>query len=76
MSAYVVTTDEVHVTVPFFLDSYLVDKNRISVSGLSSGGYFAVQFHVAFSRTLMGVGVIAGGKVILLGRPYASLAGE
>lgn len=31
------------------------------MSGLSSGAFFAVQFHVAFSKSIMGVGVIAGG---------------
>ena len=34
----------------------------MSVSGLSSGAYFAVQFHVAFSSSIMGVGAVAGGK--------------
>jgi len=38
-----------------------VDSDKISVSGLSSGGYFAVQFHVAFSKTIMGAGILAGG---------------
>jgi len=38
-----------------------VDSEKISVSGLSSGGYFAVQFHVAFSKTIMGAGILAGG---------------
>lgn len=38
-----------------------MDKSLISVSGMSSGAYFAVQFHVAFSKSIMGVGVIAGG---------------
>ncbi|XP_003384510.1 PREDICTED: uncharacterized protein LOC100634387 [Amphimedon queenslandica] len=43
------------------LGSYNVDKSKISVSGISSGGYFAVQFHIAYSKTLMGAGVVAGG---------------
>ena len=34
-----------------------------SISGLSSGGYMAVQFHVAFSETLRGAGITAGGMV-------------
>jgi len=33
----------------------------ISVSGISSGGYAAVQYHVAFSSSLNGSGIIAGG---------------
>ena len=43
------------------LPSYNVDINQTSVSGLSSGGYMAVQFDVAFSSILRGAGVIAGG---------------
>lgn len=38
-----------------------LDPNEISVSGISSGGFMAHQFHVAHSRNLMGAGIIAGG---------------
>ncbi|MBA3496908.1 MAG: hypothetical protein H0X13_12150 [Ramlibacter sp.] len=39
-----------------------VDKTQTSVSGLSSGGFMAVQMHVAYSGTFKkGVGVVAGG---------------
>jgi len=31
------------------------------VSGLSSVGFMAVQFHVAFSGTIVGAGITAGG---------------
>ena len=34
-----------------------VDPNMTSVSGLSSGGYFANQYHVAFSASTVGAGV-------------------
>ena len=34
---------------------------RATVSGVSSGAYMAVQFHVAHSARVLGVGVIAGG---------------
>lgn len=43
------------------LKSYNVDPTQISVSGISAGGYMAQQFHVAFSSTIMGAGIIAGG---------------
>ena len=33
----------------------------MTVSGLSSGGYFAHQFHVAFSSQVSGAGILAGG---------------
>ncbi|EGG23646.1 polyhydroxybutyrate depolymerase [Cavenderia fasciculata] len=39
----------------------LVGAGDITISGISSGGYMAVQFHVAFSSIVSGVGVIAGG---------------
>ncbi|MCE3262568.1 MAG: hypothetical protein K0R43_1647 [Pseudoduganella sp.] len=32
-----------------------------SISGLSSGGYMAVQYQVAYSGSLVGAGIIAGG---------------
>ena len=36
-------------------------RDRVTVSGVSSGGYMAVQLHVAHSATVSGAGVIAGG---------------
>jgi poly(3-hydroxybutyrate) depolymerase len=38
-----------------------VDPHAISVSGLSSGAFMAAQFQVAFSATVMGAGILAGG---------------
>ena len=38
-----------------------IDPKQISVSGISSGGFMAHQFHVAHSQDLMGAGIIAGG---------------
>ena len=37
------------------------DDTRVTVSGLSSGGFFAHQFHVAFSEKVSGAAVLAGG---------------
>jgi hypothetical protein len=37
------------------------DRAAITVSGLSSGGFFAHQFHVAYSKLVKGAGAIAGG---------------
>lgn len=45
------------------------DPAASSVSGLSSGASMAVQFHVAFSASLVGVGAVAGG-------PYACAEGN
>jgi hypothetical protein len=38
-----------------------VDRNQISISGLSSGGWLAVQYHIAHSHQIMGIGILAGG---------------
>ena len=38
-----------------------IDPTQISVSGISSGGFMAHQFHVAHSENIMGVGIVAGG---------------
>lgn len=35
--------------------------SSFTVSGLSSGGFFSTQFHVAFSSSVTGAAVIAGG---------------
>ena len=37
------------------------EAKQVSVSGISSGGYMAVQFHVAYSSSVKGAGVVAGG---------------
>lgn len=44
-------------------------KPRVTVSGVSSGGYMAVQTHVALSDRVAGAGVVAGG-------PYHCAAGS
>jgi poly(3-hydroxybutyrate) depolymerase len=43
------------------LPSFTVDLSETSVSGLSSGGYMAVQFHIAHSSLVKGAGIIAAG---------------
>lgn len=40
---------------------YNVDITQTSTSGLSSGGFMAVQFHVAYSSIMKGAAVFAGG---------------
>lgn len=42
------------------LPSYNIDRSKITVSGLSSGGAMSVQFHVAFSSIVKGAAVFAG----------------
>jgi hypothetical protein len=38
-----------------------LDRSSITVSGLSSGAFFAHQFHVAYSGLVNGAGIVAGG---------------
>jgi poly(3-hydroxybutyrate) depolymerase len=51
------------------LPSFSVDLAQTSVSGLSSGAFMAGQFHVAFSATVIGAGIVAGG-------PYGCAEGQ
>jgi hypothetical protein len=46
---------------PIQLSSYNILNNVATVSGISSGGYMAVQLHVAFSSSFNGSGVFAAG---------------
>jgi hypothetical protein len=43
------------------LPPFGADLAQTSVSGVSSGGYMAVQFHVAYSSLVIGAGALAGG---------------
>ena len=55
-----------HQTIPIApLAAYkTLDPSGVTVSGISSGAFFAHQFHVAFSSLVKGAGIVAGG-------PYA-----
>ncbi|HLJ87384.1 MAG TPA: PHB depolymerase family esterase [Candidatus Angelobacter sp.] len=43
------------------LNSYNVNPNTVTVAGVSSGGFMAVQLQVAYSRSIFGTAVFAGG---------------
>lgn len=43
------------------LPALAADEQAVTVSGISSGGYMAVQFQVAHSKIVRGAGVVAGG---------------
>ncbi|CAD6514435.1 PHB depolymerase family esterase [Paraburkholderia sabiae] len=45
------------------------DSSQVSVSGLSAGAFMAVQYAVAYSKSVIGAGIIAGG-------PYYCAAGN
>jgi poly(3-hydroxybutyrate) depolymerase len=44
------------------IESYSINKNKITVSGVSSGAAMASQMHIAYSSTIIGSGIIAGRK--------------
>ncbi|MGH7682775.1 MAG: extracellular catalytic domain type 2 short-chain-length polyhydroxyalkanoate depolymerase [Vulcanimicrobiaceae bacterium] len=43
------------------LANYRIDPAKVFVAGISSGGFFAVQMHVAHSATFKGAAIYAGG---------------
>jgi poly(3-hydroxybutyrate) depolymerase len=47
-----------------------IDGARVSVSGISSGGFMANQFHVAHSATVMGAAIFAAGPYKCAGNNY------
>jgi len=49
------------VAVDAPVPKYGLDLSSVTVSGLSSGGFMAVQFHVAFSSFVSGAAIFAGG---------------
>ncbi|MCX7219229.1 MAG: depolymerase, partial [Burkholderiales bacterium] len=51
------------------LPAFGASGKATSVSGLSSGAFMAVQYQVAFSSSVVGAGVVAGG-------PYYCAAGS
>jgi poly(3-hydroxybutyrate) depolymerase len=61
-------------TAPFAADGRLqpwcIDAAGISVSGISSGGFMANQFHVAHSARVMGAGIFAAGPYLCAGDDY------
>lgn len=50
--------------VSLFIFSFLGIAHGISVSGISSGGFMAVQTHVAFSSEVTSSGIVAGGPYL------------
>ena len=56
-------SDADHQTIPVApLAVYTkLDPSNVTVSGISSGAFFAHQFHVAYSSLVTGAGIVAGG---------------
>jgi poly(3-hydroxybutyrate) depolymerase len=52
---------KIFIFFSLFLSSGLLAQIPYTVSGISSGGYMAQQFHTAFSREVSGAAMLAGG---------------
>ncbi|OXA64238.1 uncharacterized protein LOC110862464 [Folsomia candida] len=50
--------------IPPRLLTYDVDPNSLTVSGISSGGAFATQYHFIYSSIVKGAGIFAGGPYL------------
>jgi len=59
--ALVATLAAPALAAPPGLAAYGADPRQTSVSGLSSGAFMAVQLQVAYSASIVGAGIIAGG---------------
>lgn len=46
---------------PISLPTYNVAPSTVTIAGISSGGFMAVQMHVAFSSRIHGAAIFAGG---------------
>jgi len=53
-----------------------IDAGSVTVSGLSAGGYMAVQFHIAHSSLVHGAGVIAAGPISAQRTPCATRSAD
>lgn len=62
-------TDELALNLGPIRDKLNLDKNLVTVSGISSGGYMANQYHVAYSNQVSGAAIFAAG-------PYNCAQGE
>lgn len=58
------------------LRTYDIDPLATSASGLSSGAFMAVQFHVAFSASMKGVAAFAGGPFACAQGSVAKATGQ
>lgn len=69
IAVFAIVAGTAHAADPVNLPSYNVDLSQTSVSGLSSGAFMAGQFNVAYSSTLVGAGIVAGGPYYCSGYP-------
>lgn len=53
-----------------------LDPAGLTVSGISSGGYMAVQYHVAHSRSVAGAGIVSAGPWYCAQASIARALGE
>jgi poly(3-hydroxybutyrate) depolymerase len=51
----------VHALAAVALGKYNINPSKVFVAGISSGGFMAVQMHIAYSGTFKGAAIYAGG---------------
>ncbi|PKX89101.1 uncharacterized protein P174DRAFT_516263 [Aspergillus novofumigatus IBT 16806] len=74
---YLAVAGLANTTLAAPLETYNIDPSSVSVSGLSSGGYMAVQLGVAYSGTFQaGFGVFAGGPYDCARNQYLHVQSE
>jgi len=56
-------------------NSFRIDADRVTVSGISSGAYMAGQLHVAYSGLFSGAGLLAGGPYYCAGGSMSQALG-
>ncbi|MFN2460259.1 MAG: hypothetical protein ABR591_06190 [Candidatus Velthaea sp.] len=61
---------------PVRLGSYRVSPDKVFVAGISSGGFFGVQMHVAHSAAFKGAAIYAGGVYFCAQDSVALALGE
>lgn len=69
-----VATEEVPATGVMQLQRYRIDPAKVFVAGISSGGFAAVQMHMAHSATFKGSAIYAGGVYWCAGTGGAATA--
>ena len=55
------SVQDVRPSGPGRLGAYAIDRDKVFIAGISSGGFFGVQMGVAHSRTFRGAAIYAGG---------------
>lgn len=73
LSVFVISFSTTALSATTELPALNALPDESSISGLSSGAFMAAQFHVAYSKDLVGAGIVAGGPWNCAGNnPYVT----